>query len=870
MPLNVGSRIAHYDVTALIGEGGMGQVYKATDTKLNRQVALKILPEAFAEDPDRLARFQREAQVLASLNHPGIAAIYGIEEQDGTRALVLELVEGPTLAERISKGPIPLDEALPIAKQIAEALEAAHEAGVIHRDLKPANIKVRDDGTVKVLDFGLAKALDPSPTGDPSQSPTLTAAATQMGVIMGTAAYMSPEQAKGKTVDRRSDVWAFGAVLYEMLSGRRAFAGDDVSDTLALVLKFEPEWNALPPDTPPRICRLLQACSQKEPSQRIQAIGDVRLAMAGAFETTARPSSEPALTEKTGWRLVLPLALVSLGIGAIAAGVTVRSLMRPEPPRVVRFTVSPSQMAPLGIAGRSPDVAVSPSGEHVVYVGGGVGGNGFLVRPLDQLVAETLVATGEDLNSPFFSPDGASVGFYNNTTQPELQRVAVHGGPVSTICELRGQMAGASWGDDGTIIFGTVESSSGLWRVAAVGGEPEQITTPDPEQGEVDHVWPEMLPGSAAVLFTIQRGSIDDSRIAVLSLETGEQKVLGAGSFPRYSPTGHLVYGVQGNLWAVAFDPDRLETRGDPLPVLEGVMMKDSGAANFGLSDDGSLVYIPGSAARARRRLVWVDREGQEELLQAPPAPYESPRISPDGRYVAVEVREPGNTDITIYDLERETPIRLTFDPGADGWPLWSPDGQRIFFSSDRDGGLANIYAVTVSGAGQPVRVTTSETHDLRPESWSGDGQSLVILADDGIRLPGLQVVSLDGESRPEGLIETDFVEGRAEISPDGRWMAYQSSDSGEFEVFVRPFPNIDDDRWQISRDGAQEPVWAPDGRELFFRPLSGEMAVVAVDTDPVFRPGNTELLFQAPYRSTGRDRARPWDLAADGRFLMI
>ena len=874
MALEVGSHIAHYDVTALIGEGGMGQVYQATDTKLNRQVALKILPEAFATDPDRLARFQREAQILASLNHPNIAQIHGIEEDGGTRALVLELVEGPTLADRISKGPIPIDEALPIAKQIAEALEAAHEAGVIHRDLKPANIKVREDGTVKVLDFGLAKALDPSPTGDPSQSPTLTAAATQMGVIMGTAAYMSPEQAKGKTVDRRSDVWAFGAVLYEMLAGRRAFVGDDVSDTLVSVFRDDPDWSALHDDVPLRVRQALQVCLQKDPTQRVRDISAIRLAMAGAFETAVSGAAEPtAAAQLQVWQrpvvvvgLVVVAVLLTVLISALAAAI----MMRPAPPRQISFAISPDEALPLQIAQRSPDVAISPTGTHVAYLtgSGNIGGERLHIRPLDQLTSETLAVNGL-FNSPFFAPDGASVGFYDNRPgAPVLQRVSVDGGPTSTICALPATLSGASWGSDGTIVFGTGDPSDGLWRVAAVGGEPVLLTTPNPEHGEVDHAWPEMLPGGHAVLFTIVANPIDESQIAVLSLDTGEQKVLvRGGSFPRYASTGHLLYGVQGNLWAVGFDPDQLETRGDPVPVLEDVLMKAAGAVNVGLSENGSLVYVPGGAETSQgRTLVWVDREGREEAIPAPPAPYESPRLSPDGRYVAVEVRDAANTDVMVFDLDRGTLTRLTFDPGLDWAPLWSLDGQRVVFSSDRDGSFG-VYSRAADGTGQAERLTTSDTNQF-PQSWSADGQALVVQETFDLKL-----ISVGAESRTEALIETEFLEFYPEVSPDGRWIAYSSNESGRNEVYDRPFPNVDDGRWQISRDGGFSSVWSHDGRELFFRRFgsAAEIMVVAVETEPTFTPGNPESLFQtAPFIGGGPDSDRPWDVADDGRFLIM
>ena len=496
MSLSAGTSIGHYDVTSLLGEGGMGQVWQATDTQLNRQVALKILPDAFADDPDRLARFTREAQILASLNHPNIAAIYGIEEAEGTRALVLELVEGPTLADRIAKGPIPLDEALPIAKQIADALEAAHEAGVIHRDLKPANIKVREDGTVKVLDFGLAKALDPNPDVDPSQSPTLTAAATQMGVIMGTAAYMSPEQARGKSVDKRADIWAFGCVLFEMLTGGRAFKADEVSDTLAFVLTQDLPWDALPANTPPRIRRLLRRCVDKDARRRLRDIGEARLVVEGGLDAGAPWQHEAdavsvAPLPSIRWRQALPWMLAALVAGSVITGMTVRSLMLSEPsaPRpIARFSVTMPPDAPLRRAGQLPEVAISLDGTLLVYGSGEGPARQLYLRMVDRQEAVPLRGTVGG-NAPFFSPDGEWVGF---TTGNTLKRVSVLGGPAVTICDLDSSPTGMSWGRDDTIVFATT-GSQGLLRVPAVGGEPERLTAVDAEPGETDHLWPEVL-----------------------------------------------------------------------------------------------------------------------------------------------------------------------------------------------------------------------------------------------------------------------------------------------------------------------------------------------------------------------------------------
>ena len=687
MSLAIGTTLGPYTVTAKIGEGGMGEVYRARDTNLDRDVAIKVLPEAFTSDPDRLARFEREAKVLASLNHPNIGAIYGLEKSGDTRALVLELIEGPTLAERIKQGPIPVDEALPIAKQIAEALEAAHEQGIIHRDLKPANVKVKHDGTVKVLDFGLAKALDTAPEGDPSQSPTLTAAATQMGVIMGTAAYMSPEQARGKPVDRRTDVWAFGAVLYEMLTGRRAFEGEDVSLTLAEVMKGEPVLESLPADTTPALRSALTRCLMKDPSQRVRDIGDVRLAMEGAFETVAGPATDPApAAQLRVWQRPVPaasLALALLLVGGLSAWAVARST--PRSSRVERFVLQPPVAERVALSNGRRDIAISPDGSTVVF--SATGGNPYQLyaRPLEALTGTAIAGLDAPAYDPFFSPDGAWVGFVSyageDTTDASLHRVSVLGGPPLMICRIDSLTNGADWGPDNTIIFAT-NRPSGLWRVSVDGGEPEELTAPDVEQG-VNHTWPHILPGGRAVLFTSHTGSdFEDAQIAVLDLDSGDERVLfPGGSGARYAPSGHIVYGVNGTLRAVGFDLERLEvTNPNPVPVLDDVSTKagdaqNFGAVNFDIADDGSLVYLPGTNTnplQQGQQLVWVNREGGEDLLPLPPRDYQALSLSPNGEEAALQIVVENNTGVWVGDLERGA-LRLIADgPAFDGVPLWS------------------------------------------------------------------------------------------------------------------------------------------------------------------------------------------------------
>jgi len=957
MPLTTGTRLGPYEITASIGAGGMGEVYRARDTRLNRDVALKVLPDAFALDPDRLARFKREAQVLAALNHPHIAAIHGLEETDpspgsgqvAVRALVLELVEGPTLAERLSElsslksqgsrnaqvstlksqvsGPLaagtqglPVDEALRIARQVADALQAAHEKGIIHRDLKPANSAFTPDGQVKVLDFGLAKALGADPRPDVSTSPTLSMAATQAGVILGTAAYMSPEQAKGREADKRSDVWAFGCVVYEMLSGRRAFEGEDISDTLAAVLRGEPEWPALPPDMPPVIRTLVQRCLDKDRRRRIADMStalfilDEPASLAPVSPVGVQPVVAP---RGRAWRRAAMLTATVIATGIVTAtGVWLR--LRSDPPRVTRLTIAPSSSAALSVSGFDRDLAITPDGSRVVYVG--TNATQIFVRALDQLESTALAGLGTP-RGLFISPDGQWIGFADGTT--ELKKVAVTGGPSLSVGRLDGAPRGATWGPDGTIIFATANSLSGLQRVlAAGGGEPATLTKPNREHGEADHLWPEFLPGGQAVLFTITpaTGGIDNMQIAALDLRTGTQKVLvRGGSSARYLPSGHLVYGVAGTLRAVPFDLDRLETRGTPVPVLPQILTTPLGAAGFDVAGNGTLVYVLGGLAAVARTLVWVDRQGREEAIKAAPArAYAYPRLSPDGTRVALDSRDL-DSDIWMWDFARETLTRFTFDTAADRFPVWTPpDGRRIVFSSNR-AGPGSLFSQAADRPGVVERLTVSKA-DQFPTTISPDGTRVVF--DDNGALD-MMVITLDkerpstpstrsagsgstvspatlgvssvegqalrtgtvepstgsgrgpapgsGRGEPKPLVQTPFNERNGEISPDGRWLAYESNESRQFEIYVRPFPDVDSGRWQVSTGGGTRPLWARNGQELFYLSPTRALMSVRVERGSTWTAGTPMKVFEGPYYADAAVYGRTYDVSVDGRrFLMV
>jgi serine/threonine-protein kinase len=858
----IGATLGPYRVLDKLGEGGMGVVYRARDTTLQRDVAVKVLPEHLGGDPDRVARFQREAEALAALNHPNIAHIYGLETGGASPAIVMELVEGPTLADRLRAGRIPLDEALAIARQIAEALEAAHERGIVHRDLKPANVKVTADGSVKVLDFGLAKVIEPIGEGfaEMANSPTLTARGTQMGVILGTAAYMAPEQAKGKPIDKRADLWAFGCVLYEMLTGRRAFEGDDVSDTLASVLKLAPDFDAVPASTPPSIVKLLRRCLEKDRKKRLADAADARLEIDEALaasdaDSTQRLRAAPGGVPVRTTALIVVAALIA---GGLLAGLAVWTRSSPLDPRPVRFIAVAEPFDVVGLAGNSNDLAIAPDGTKVVLTA--PAGGQLAVRDLQTLGTTQLSSVGRMAYGPFISPDGAWVGF-NDQSDGTIKRVSILGGPTVEIGPAGGGgVRGASWGEDDTIVFGTV-STSGLWRIPAGGGTPEEISTAAPG---VSHAWPDILPGGRAVLFTILAQPVEQSQIALLDLETREHTVLiSGGSYPRYVPTGHIVYGVDGALRAVGFDLRRRQVTTSPVPVVDGVLTKASGSADFAVAGNGSLVYLRGTAQGASRTLVWVDRSGREEPLAAPPRAYFYPRLSPDGTRVALDVRDEEN-DIWIWDLARETMTRLTFDPGLDRMPVWSPTGDRIAFSAQRDVG-SNLYWTAANATGTAERLTDSENEQYTM-SFTPDGEILFVEGRESFDLMAVPVQ--DTDRRPRALVESSYAEWNGEVSPNGRWLAYQSNESGRNEVYVRPFPDVEGGRWQVSTDGGTRPVWRRDGGELFYY-FAGRVTAVPIESGSAFVPGTPTVLFEGDYAAP--QIGRVFDVTADGqRFILI
>ena len=875
MTLRQGSRVGPYEIVGELGAGGMGVVYRAIDTRLNRPTAVKSLPAHFASEPDRLARFQREAELLASLNHPNLAGIYGIEEAADVRVLAMELVEGPTLAERIEQGPLSLDDALAIAKQLAEALEYAHERGIIHRDLKPANIKITPEGQVKVLDFGLAKAVagEASASSPTANSPTLSLAATQAGLILGTAGYMSPEQAKGKPADRRADIWAFGIVVYEMLAGRQAYTGETASETMAHVITKEPDWTALPAQVPHRLRELLQRCLVKDPRNRVRDIGDVRLTIEELISGGDQAASDvitvaPASTVPR-WRTLLPWTITAML--ALALGAAIWNTMRPGSPQpITRMSVdvagNGSLVTTLGAA-----AVLSPDGRSMVLRVSVDGTAPHLVlRRLDRLNGVTLNGT-EGARDPFFSPDGRWIGFFDDA---KLKKVPVDGGGVVTLCDAQSSRGG-SWNTDDTIVFAPTAGSP-LMRVAAAGGTPEALTRL--EQGESGHRYPQVLPGGDAVLFTVMMAGLtaENSKLVAQSLRTGERTVVRNGAYyGRYAPSGHLLFFTQSALFAAPFDVGRLTT-GDAVPVVEGVTNFPSAAtAQYAFSETGTLAYVAGSQATGVG-IYWAGRDGKALPLREVRADYYSPRFSPDGRRLAIDIRTP-QSDIWIYEWETDRMTRLTFGEGMDFYPVWSLDGTRIAYASGMPGTANNLFWQRADGAGEAQRLTEGPLAQ-RPMSFHPSGKYLALEQrsekDAG---SDIAILPIDGDEKngwkpgkPQIFLATPANETEPAFSPDGRWLAYQSNESGLFEIYVRPFPGPGG-KWQISTAGGVLPTWVPKTSQLLYRTVAGDAQILAstysVEGDS-FRAARPQVWSAGAISDRGPNRN--FDIHPDGQRLAI
>ena len=885
----IGDTFGPYTIVAKLGEGGMGEVYRARDATLNRDVAVKVLPELFANDAERLARFRREAQVLAALNHPHIAQVYGFDDSTGVGALVMELVDGPTLADLIAQGPMTWSTALPLAKQIVEAITAAHEQGIVHRDLKPANIKVRQDGTVKVLDFGLARLAMPdasSVDGDAARSPTMTAAATRAGVILGTAAYMSPEQAKGLVADKRSDVWAFGAVLYEMLAGRRAFEGEDIADTLAAVLRGEPDWTAFSIDVPSHVRTVIQRCLTKDRRQRVGDMSTVAYVFAdSAIHSAGQPVTTTPVHDARPtplWqRVLIPMAAALAASGAVAA--VLWPAAAPTPPRITRFAITPTGPQTLQIDAQSHDLAITPNGSHVVYKGGAsTVSTQLFVRAVGDLEPAPLGTTIGAPKAPFTSPDGQWIGYFEPQGPVTLKKVAITGGPPLVLAQVDGASRGAAWRPDDNIIFATSSLGTGLQRVPAAGGTPMTLTKPNRELGENDHLWPRSLPGRPAVLFTITltSGGVDNSHIAVMDEPTGTYKVvLKGGSQAVYTSSGHLVYVAAGALRAIAFDLERLETSGNASQALPRVVTLPTGEAEFDIAADGTLIYVAEGAGTApsQRTMVWVDRKGREEAIPRLPArAYNHIQLSPDGSRVAVEIADQA-FDIWVWSFARSTLTRLTADPGFDSSPVWTPDGASLVFRSQIGGAAGSLFRQLADGSGSPELLT--DVSELQsPTQVLPNGKDIILWqarstpSSGAGGSPDLMLLTLGNrETRP--LLQTPTGERSAMVSPDGRWIAYQSTESGpgQAEVFIRPFPTVTAGRIQLSTDGGAEPVWARNGRELFYKRPDGSLMSVSVTPGEQWTAGVPTPLLERPPYFTRFGGSQSYDVTPDGsRFLMI
>jgi len=888
MALPLGTKLGPFDIQSALGAGGMGEVYRARDSRLKRDVALKVLPGEFASDAQRMARFEREAQLLAALNHPNIAAIYGLEEWTASAtasmdapksgALVMELVEGPTLAERIARGPLPLEETLPLAKQIADALEYAHERGIIHRDLKPANIKLGPEGAAKILDFGLAKALsDDAVAADISSSPTLSAAATRAGFILGTAAYMSPEQARGKAVDRRADIWSFGAVLFEMLTGTQAFHGETISDTLAAVIRAEPDWQRLPATAPGRVRELLRRCLTKDPRQRQQSIGEARIVLekclADPNAEASGVSDSAAVAELAGAEARRKIRERGL-VAALAATATLAAVLgilyagrAPAEAHAIRAYIKPAVNSSFILTGQPSGFALSPDGQRLAYVASTPDGRTLLwVRPIDSLQAQSLAGT-EDASYPFWSPDSRFIGFFAGG---KLKKIEASGGPPLTLCDAP-LGRGGTWNREGVILFAPTVNTP-LHRVSASGGAATPVTTIDLSKNETTHRWPYLLPDGRHFLFVAGTPYAPKENptnaIVVGSLDSKESRLLFYTHANAIYAAGHILFLRQNTLMAQPFDAKRLELTGDAFPIADPVQEDEATLRSiFSASQDGLLAYLEG-ASGGDRKLIWVDRSGKN-LGEIPEAgAYVGPRISPDGKRLTFTLTSSGY-DVWSYDIARGVKTRLTFGSAsaqANQNAAWSPDGRRIAYSSVREGKFG-LYQKPSDGSGGEEVLLEGIPQSRYLSDWSPDGK---VLAYQGTHQGILSswMLPLSGEHKPYPFLPSQFTQIQASFSPDGKWIAYCSNESGELKVYVVPFPGPGG-KWQVSPGGGCAPRWRRDGKEIFYlSPDNKMMAAEVKASGSSFEIGTVQPLFETrPFRTVINGS---YDVSADGQRFVI
>jgi eukaryotic-like serine/threonine-protein kinase len=862
MALSTGTRLGPYEIVAPLGAGGMGEVYRARDTRLDRTVAVKILPLHLSNDATLRQRFDQEAKAISSLNHPHICALYDVGHQDGTDFLVMEYLEGETLAKLLDNGPLPLAQVLKYGVEIADALDRAHRQGIVHRDLKPCNIMITKSGA-KLLDFGLAKTAAPLATGATlTAGATRTTPVTQQGTILGTFQYMSPEQVEAKALDARSDIFSFGAVLYEMVTGQRAFRGKSQLSVASAILEKDPDpISTLQPLTPPSLDHAIRRCLAKDPDDRWQTARDLFLELKWIAEGGSGVMPSPMASERSalGWRALI-FSVATLLLGAAISSLATWNL-KPSSPRPVSrlvITLPPGQQ----LAGlEQPTVALSPDGSHLAYVAIQGGTQQIYLRAMDSLEARPIPGTEGGVN-PFFSPDSQWLGFFSGQ---KLKKVSVNGGSIQTLSDAV-QLHGASW-DSQEIIAFKRQGVSDLQRIPAGGGTPQPLTHVERGEGQAQR-WPDFLPGGRAVLSVAPTSGFDwtNTQIIVQSIGTGERRnLVRGGTQPRYAASEHLIYAQEGTLMAVPFDPQRLMATGSPAPVVEGVLQSNtSGAAQYSLSATGSLVYVRGDVQSAQRRLVWVARNGAEQSVAAPVRTYLFPRLSPDGGRVAVGISD-RETHLWLYDLARETMTRLTFEGTVNHNPAWTPDGKRIAFNSDKEG-LPKIYWQLADGSGGLERLTSSPNANV-PMSWSPDGQLLAFMESNPTTGSDIWVLRLS-DRKPQPFLQTPFNESVPRFSPDGRWLAYISNESGRYEVYVQPYPGPGG-KWQISTEGGTEPVWNRNGRELFYR-TGDRMMAVDITAQPGFAAGKPRTLFEGRYERTPAT-SPDYDVSPDGqRFLML